>query len=89
MNKEQQTIAGPTLDSAWLIVERSAMLTKARPITALDARVIFHMGVQSTLAALLGAIPIPDQLTADALAALQFEVDEFFDLFGLSTAVRN
>ena len=89
MIKEQATPAGPTLDSAWLIVERSAMLARAKAITPLDARVVFHMGVQATLAALLGAIPMPDQQTADALACLQFEVEEFFDLFGLSTGVSN
>jgi hypothetical protein len=89
MSKEHVTPAAPTLDSAWLVVERSGMLARARSITPLDARVVFHMGVQATLSALLSAIPVQDQPTADALACLQTEVKDFFDLFGLSTAVPN
>lgn len=78
-----------SLASAWAVVERSPMLAAAAPVAKMDARVAFYMGVHAALSAQLAAVKLPDAMTADALACLQFEVEEFFDLFGLSTGVAN
>jgi hypothetical protein len=68
-----------SLASAWAVAERASV----------PPQVAFYMGVHAALSAQLAAVKLPDAMTADALACLQFEVEEFFDLFGLSTATPN
>lgn len=68
-----------SLASAWAVAERAAV----------PPQVAFYMGVHAALSAQLAAVKLPDSMTADALACLQFEVEEFFDLFGLAKGVAN
>ncbi|AMM14230.1 hypothetical protein AX768_09120 [Burkholderia sp. PAMC 28687] len=78
-----------SLASAWAVVERSTLLIGVSPVAKVDAQVCFYMGVHAALSAQLAAVKMPDAMTADALACLQLEVEDFFDLFGLSTATSN
>jgi hypothetical protein len=68
-----------SLHSAWAIAERADV----------PPQVAFYMGVHAALSAQLQAAALVDQGATDVLNILTDEVESFFELFGLSTAVPN
>ena len=68
-----------SLHTAWAIAERADV----------PPQVAFYMGVHATLSAALQAAAVVDGGAIDVLQILTDEVESFFELFGLSTAVPN
>jgi hypothetical protein len=69
----------PSLQSAWAIAERANV----------PPQVAFYMGVHAALSAQLQITAASDQAALDVLQILDDEVQAFFELFALPTAVAN
>lgn len=78
-----------SLQAAWAIVERRIIAPDAPAAQRVEAQVAFYMGVHAALTAQLQAAAAVDQGALDVLHILTDEVEDFFELFGMSTAVAN